>query len=429
MGAANPALQGRPADHNSGQMLAPNDCSICHTTANWNSTTLPAGHMPNPANQTCTVCHTKAPTDFTTTTLASNAVLHTGISSGCITCHGAPSASAPVFYLNYTPKSALLSPVHIPTSTTPCESCHTATVFTAFSGTTMTSAKHTAMFAVIGKTCDACHNAVTPALSFYGVSNLTTRPSDHNSGSKKTNDCSGCHNPNNWGGGAARKPPAAPTAPATSHTTIATVVNPAAVGPRISVAGLSATAGLRTFAGLSTAATPSTITALTTGDATQRCAATHAPSSNAAPSIAPVGAQSFGAPSLSHAGVTGACASCHNGVLAAGKSPQHIASNAACADCHTTFALDSGTFSASSADRQLLRVSQWHVLRPAGPLHTFKPRRTAPPATAQSPGRRRPSVTSVSLQPARGATTASRLWANPRSTRSPQATAAPATIR
>jgi len=114
---------------------------------NWNSTSLPVGHMPNPANQTCPVCHTKAPTDFTTATLASNAVLHTGISSGCITCHGAPSASAPVFYLNYTPKSALLSPVHIPTGTTACESCHSATDFTAFSGTTMTSAKHTAMFA------------------------------------------------------------------------------------------------------------------------------------------------------------------------------------------------------------------------------------------------------------------------------------------
>ena len=43
---------------------------------------------------------------------------------GCITCHGAPNATAPVFYLNYTPKDAVLSPVHIPTSSTPCEDCH-----------------------------------------------------------------------------------------------------------------------------------------------------------------------------------------------------------------------------------------------------------------------------------------------------------------
>ena len=41
---------------------------------------------------------------------------------------------------------------------------------------------------------------------------------------------------------------------------------------------------------------------------------------------------------LSHAGVTGNCASCHNGVLAAGKGAAHIASNNACQNCHTTLA-------------------------------------------------------------------------------------------
>jgi formate-dependent nitrite reductase cytochrome c552 subunit len=71
-----------------------------------------------------------------------------------------------VFYNNYTPKDALLSPVHIPTSTTPCEDCHTATVFTAFSGTTMTSAKHTSMFTVIAKSCDPCHNKGHPGAEF-----------------------------------------------------------------------------------------------------------------------------------------------------------------------------------------------------------------------------------------------------------------------
>src|SRR6202021_3619454 len=106
MGAASPALQLRPADHTSGTMLT-GDCSGCHTTANWNSTALPAGHMPNPGNQGCTVCHTAAPTTYAT--LAANAVLHTGITTGCITCPGAPNATPPVFYLNYTPKDAVLS--------------------------------------------------------------------------------------------------------------------------------------------------------------------------------------------------------------------------------------------------------------------------------------------------------------------------------
>jgi hypothetical protein len=287
MGSASPALQGRPADHNAGQMLAPNDCSICHTTANWNSTALPTGHMPNPANQNCTVCHTKAPSDYTTATLAANAVLHTGITSGCITCHGAPNATAPVFYLNYTPKDAILSPVHIPTATTACESCHAAGVFTAFSGTTMTSAKHTAMFAVIGKTCDACHDLST--LKFYGVTNLTTRPNGHHVGK----DCSGCHSPNNWGGGgAAKKTTAAST---TSHSTVVAVASAPAL--RATVPADTAATGF----GVPRSGVPGGI-----------------------------------GPRLSHAGVISNCANCHNGNLAAGKPPAHVASNNACENCHTT---------------------------------------------------------------------------------------------
>ncbi len=282
MGAASPALQGRPADHTSGQMVAPNDCSLCHTTANWNSTVMPAGHMPNPANQGCNVCHTAAPTNYAT--LAANAVLHTGITSGCITCHGAPNATAPVFYLNYTPKDALLSPVHIPTSTTPCEACH-AISFTSFSGTTMSSAKHTSMFAVIGNTCDACHDT---GKSFYGVTNLTTRPNGHHVGQ----DCSGCHNTNNWDGGAQTRKAAAQVA---TRSTVGTVVS-------------------------APAATASAAGALQPGAAPMSTA-------RAAPALA-----------LSHAGVTSSCASCHNGALASGKGAAHIASNSACQNCHTTLA-------------------------------------------------------------------------------------------
>ena len=281
MGAASPALQGRPADHTTGQMVAPNDCSICHTTANWNSTVMPAGHMPNPANQTCTVCHTAAPTNYAT--LAANATLHTGITSGCITCHGAPNATAPVFYLNYTPKDALLAPVHIPTSSTPCEDCH-AVSFTSFSGTTMSSAKHTLMFAVIGKTCDACHES---GRSFYGVTNLTTRPNGHHVGQ----DCSGCHNTNNWDGGTQTRKAAAQVP---VRSTIGTVIS-APASP------VSAAAALQ-------------------------------------PGETPMStAQSARALGPSHAGVTSNCAGCHNGVLASGKGVAHMASNEACQNCHTTF--------------------------------------------------------------------------------------------
>jgi hypothetical protein len=303
MGAASPALQGRPADHTSGNMVAPNDCSLCHTTANWNSTVLPAGHMPNPANQACTVCHTTAPADYSTTTLAANATLHTGITSGCLTCHGGP-AGALTFYNNFTPKAAVLSPVHIPTSTTPCEDCHSTTVFTSFSGTTMSSAKHTSMFTVIAKSCDPCHNRVTPALSFYGVTNLQTRPTDHNSGSKATNDCSGCHNTNSWDGGAQARAARSSTAAASSTRPASTAV--AAPG---------------------TGATGASVTAGTTATAT---AAARILSAAPAASMAPR--------AFSHAGVTAACVSCHDGVQAAGKGIGHIASNDSCGNCHTTIA-------------------------------------------------------------------------------------------
>ncbi len=271
-------LQLRPADHTTGTMASPNDCNLCHTTANWNSTTLPSGHMPNPGNQACATCHTAAPTNYKT--LASNTILHTGITKACITCHGAPNATPPVYYLNFTPKSAVLTPVHIPTSTTACEACHAATNFTAFSGTTMSSAKHTSMFAVIGSTCNACHNKVTPALSFYGVTNLQTRPGDHSSGNKLTQDCASCHNTTSWGGGGQ----------------------------------------VRAVSAKSTAATGTVGTVVTAAAATNASAAAAA------------------TPALPHTGVTANCVSCHDGQLATGKGPKHIASDNQCQNCHTTAA-------------------------------------------------------------------------------------------
>ena len=103
------------------------DCSGCHETTDWNSTALPAGHMPNPGNQACTVCHIAAPGNYAT--LAANSVLHTGISTGCAQCHG--GAAALTFYNNNdNPKSAVLSPPHIPAFTgTDCSNCHSSSTY------------------------------------------------------------------------------------------------------------------------------------------------------------------------------------------------------------------------------------------------------------------------------------------------------------
>jgi Cytochrome c7 and related cytochrome c len=294
MGAASPALQLRPADHNSGNMLT-GDCSGCHTTANWNSGSLPAGHMPNPGNQGCVTCHTAYPTN--NTTMAANAVLHTGISSGCITCHGQTQLS---FYNNNDPPKPMVAN-HIPSGATPCEDCHSATTFTSFTGTSMSSAKHTLMFAVIGKSCDACHET---GKSFFGVTNLTTRPNNHHVGK----DCSGCHSPNDWGGGAAKRTVAA--AATASRSTIGTVVSASAA-----------------------AQSASHVTAPLFGAQTSLVATGVGPVANPVMGIATPGAAV-----PSHAGVVSNCVSCHNGVLAQGKGATHIASNNACQNCHTTVA-------------------------------------------------------------------------------------------
>lgn len=346
MGAANPALQGRPADHTTGQMVAPNNCGICHTTANWNSTALPAGHMPNPGNQACGVCHTAAPATYVT--LASNAVLHTGISGGCITCHGAPNASPPVFYLNYTPKDAVLSPVHIPSGATPCENCH-AISFTSFSGTTMSAAKHTALLAMTGGTCDQCHDL--PTLKFYGVNNLTTRPNGHHVGK----DCNGCHSPNNWGGGAANKKavPQTPArskitmvvgAPAARNAAVATATGATAPG-RVQVGTVRAAAGLSAVGALppSHAGVFSNCYSCHNGVLAKGKGTTHIPSNNACENCHTTLA--WMPARFDHRGVTASCVSCHNGVLASGKPTRHVQTAQDCSVCHGTIAWTAATFS------------------------------------------------------------------------------------
>ncbi|MDP9013480.1 MAG: hypothetical protein M3O41_12650, partial [Pseudomonadota bacterium] len=300
-------LQIRPTDatHSTGQALT-GDCSGCHNTANWVSNTLPANHMPNPGNQACGTCHIAIPTY---TTLAAKAVLHTGISSGCITCHGAPNVAAPIFANSFSPKAAS-SVAHIPSGATPCEDCHSNTTFTSFGGASMSSAKHTLMFGYVSATnCDACHEI---GKSFYGVNNLTVRPDP---GHHKGQDCSGssCHNTNNWGGGSTKKKAAAT---ASTRSTIGTVVS----APGTAQNSATAATGTTTR-GIGTAGTS---LLRRENDAATLRAASVGPGTRTAP--------------LSHAGITGNCVGCHNGVLAAGKGATHIAANSSCENCHTTLA-------------------------------------------------------------------------------------------
>ncbi|GAC1664315.1 MAG: hypothetical protein NVS9B2_01760 [Steroidobacteraceae bacterium] len=223
MGAASPGLQGRPANHTSSAMSAPNDCAGCHTTANWNSNAMPAGHMPNPANTACNVCHVAAPASYVT--LAPNAVLHTGISGNCGQCHGG-TAAALTWYNNFTPKAALLAPSHIPyLPGTDCGSCHASGSYApgTFGPMNMTPAKH----AFVTTNCVTCHEK---GLSFYmgGASPaLQGRPADHNSGQMATGNCSVCHTTANWSSNSGALPAGHMPNPASQGCAVCHVAAPA----------------------------------------------------------------------------------------------------------------------------------------------------------------------------------------------------------
>ena len=197
MGAASPALQGRPADHTTGQQVAPNDCSLCHTTANWNS----HGAADRPYAESGQSDLQRLPHRRRRTTITRRsppiAVLHTGISSGCAQCHGGTTAAHLVQQLHdrrmrcSRRRTSRISPG------TDCSSCHSSSTYAAggFGPMNMTQATH----AFVATTCNTCHEA---GLSFYmGAASpaLQGRPADHTAGQMVApNDCSLCHTTANW---------------------------------------------------------------------------------------------------------------------------------------------------------------------------------------------------------------------------------------
>jgi hypothetical protein len=175
----------------------------------------------------------------------------------------------------------------------------------------MSSAKHTQLLAHTGGTCDQCHDLKT--LAFYGVTNLQHRPSGHHVGQ----DCNGCHGTNNWSNAQVRKTAAAP---ATTKTRVAIVANTGLTGRSANV-GLLSQSGVQLRGG----GVVGGIANIGGGIAGSTGLAAGATSMR-------------GITRINHAGVVANCISCHNGVLAMGKSPTHIVSNNTCENCHTTFA-------------------------------------------------------------------------------------------
>ncbi len=186
------------------------DCGDCHTgTTAFTGQAKPPGHIPT--QQACAICHVVAG-NFSVTGLTTNkATMHTGITSGCISCHTAGAGAGPFAGcatptncaspppLTYQPKMMPLaagtspmapsSQTHVPAPGIACEKCHSATVFTSFAGMQM-KGNTNAHNAVGTYTCITCHEG---GYTWFGVK-IVTRNVGHE-GRKAGQDCiaSGCH--------------------------------------------------------------------------------------------------------------------------------------------------------------------------------------------------------------------------------------------
>ena len=178
------------------------DCSSsgCHSNSNFavgafNLVGKPTGHIPTTA--ACVQCHT-TPGNYSVYT--GGAALHTGITTGCATCHATGTGPwAGVGGLTFNIKQPPANHLPIPTGIG-CESCHSPTsVATGGFGTT-TPMNH----AGITSGCQACHET---AMSWYGVT-MVDRPTPtqdpNHVTAAQTADCStaGCHSNSNFAVGA-----------------------------------------------------------------------------------------------------------------------------------------------------------------------------------------------------------------------------------
>jgi len=213
------------------------------------------------------------------TSFAGTSMNHAGIASGCATCHGIGMSWFGVTIM--VPPSGATP--HIPFSGAACEACHVASNFTTFRVSARSAMNHGVVAAM---PCKTCHEFGLRN-HWYGTT-IVTRPSaTHHA----TQDCgaSGCHDTTSFD---KRKPIARP------------------------VAGAATTA---------TDASPSP------------GATTTEPPTGTAPATKPL--------LQKHAGVMpGACASCHNGTTASAKPGKHLATTLSCDSCHRTTAWIPATF-------------------------------------------------------------------------------------
>ena len=289
-------------------------CATCHAAglsfANVIPVAPPATHLP--ITQTCETCHSAAKfTSFSGTTMN-----HAGIASGCDSCHASGKSYFGVTVV--TPPAT-----HIPFGGSACESCHAPAAFTSFGGTAMNHS------AVGGVACATCHET---GKSFYGVT-IVTRPTlAQDKSHPQTGDCGSCHSSTtSFSTGVVTQPSNhIPTSqPCTLCHTTPGNFSVATMNHTGITSGCSAchAAGL-SFANVVPVSPPATHV-----PTSQSCELCHSPAKF----------NNFSGGVMNHAGITSGCTNCHAlgksfyGVTVVTQPATHIPiGTAACESCHST---------------------------------------------------------------------------------------------
>lgn len=168
---------------------------------------LAPAHVPTTA--ACEICHTNSvPAGLVSllgatggqATFAGGQFSHSGITSGCDSCHGA-SVSVNAYYGTTLKTMGGLVPAHVPT-TAACEVCHAnsipAMLIPAAGATGAMTTFAGGKFSHSGITagCSTCHGAGINGTTFYGISNIVVLPSTNIGGhipAPNNASCETCH--------------------------------------------------------------------------------------------------------------------------------------------------------------------------------------------------------------------------------------------
>jgi hypothetical protein len=307
------------------------------------ATGSPGGHIPLPSGDDCGTCHA-VPTSALAGFGPGTAMVHTGISSGCATCH---SAGATWYGVSYTATilirgggAAIGTPVHVPIlnstgGNADCSICHSTSVFTSF-GTT-TTVNHTSTFLTItgsgrtqvsAPTCKSCHG---PSGQKWYNASLSTATVGSHQGSTTSQDCIDCHSVSSFNNAAAA---AAVARRPVMHVAGGMALRPGALPPATGT-------GTGTGTGAA-AAVPFTHVGVLPGG----CASCHSPAGGAPTQPAnhlpttlscdTCHRTSSWLPAIfAHNGVAaGSCGTCHTGNWATAKPAVHMLTSRTCDTCH-----------------------------------------------------------------------------------------------